>query len=283
MENEYFLIREAVMKYMGCFKGNINKYIIHIVFGVFFIIAMYISSFKYLMFHTICELLIIIVSFSIMTITLNMSKSPKNDYFIFLGITYGFVACIELLHTLSYRGMNIIDIGSTANIPTQLWIAVRYLESISILVSFSYIKKKINILKVFVSYAIIVVLIILSIFKFHIFPNCFIEGYGLTPFKMISEYIIIVILGVCLFISYDEYNINFLSDKSYSYFIIFSIGSELAFTIYRDVYGIINGTGHVLKFISFYILYSAIIKETLGKNIHKITDNGKILKETEGI
>lgn len=271
------------MKYISCFKGNINNYIIHIVFGIFFMIAMYISSFKYLMFHTIIELLIIIVSFSIMIMTLNMHRNSKNDYFIFLGITYGFVACIELLHTLSYRGMNIIDIGDTANIPTQLWIAVRYLESISILISFKYIKKKINILKVFISYAIITALIILSIFKFHIFPNCFIEGYGLTPFKMISEYIIIVVLGVCLFISYDEYNINFLSNKYYSYFIIFSIGSELAFTIYRDVYGVINGTGHVLKFISFYILYSALIKDAIGGHAYDISYNGKRVKETEEI
>lgn len=271
------------MKYLNYFKNNMNICIVHVVFGIFFMIAMYISSFKYLMFHTIIELLIIIVSFSIMIMTLNMHKNSKNDYFIFLGITYGFVACIELLHTLSYRGMNIIDIGNTANIPTQLWIAVRYLESISILISFKYIKKKINILQVFISYSIITALIILSIFKFHIFPNCFIEGYGLTPFKMISEYIIIVILGACLFISYDEYNINILSNKYYSYFIIFSIGSELAFTIYRDVYGVINGTGHVLKFISFYLLYSVLIKDVMSEHAYVITGNERRVKETEGI
>lgn len=261
------------MKYLSYFKNNITNYIFHIVFGIFFVIAMYISSFKYLMFHTIIELLIIIISFSIMIMTLNMHKNSKNDYFIFLGITYGFVACIELLHTLSYRGMNIIDIGNTSNIPTQLRIAVRYLESISILISFKYIKKKINVLKIFISYAVITALCILSIFKFRIFPNCFIEGYGLTTFKMISEYIIIVILAVCLFISYDDYNINFLSNKYYSYFIIFSIGSELAFTIYRDVYGVINGTGHVLKFISFYILYSILLKDVISGHVYRITDN----------
>lgn len=269
------------MKYLNNFMNNLNIYIIHIAFGIFFIIAMYISSFKYLMFHTIIELLIIIVSFSIMIITFSMNKKSKNDYFIFLGITYGFVACIELFHTLSYKGMNIIDIGSTANIPTQLWIAVRYLESISILISFRYIKNKINILRVFISYAVITILIILSIFKFHIFPDCFVEGYGLTPFKMVSEYIIIVILGICLFISYDEYNINFLSNRYYSYFIIFSIGSELALTIYKDVYGIINGTGHVLKFISFYILYSVLIKDVMAGHACRIIDNSKKIEEIE--
>lgn len=271
------------MKYLKYFKDNINSYVIHMIFGIFFLLAMYISSIKYLMFHTIIELLIIIISYSIMIMTLNMHKTSKNGYFTFLGIVYGFVASIELLHTLSYKGMNIISIESTTNIPTQLWIAARYLESISILISFKYIKKQINILKVFTYYALITIFIILSIFTFNIFPNCFIDGYGLTPFKMISEYIIIVILAVGLFMSYDEYNISFLSNKYYSYFIIFSIASELAFIIYKDVYGLMNGAGHLLKFISFYILYNVLIKDIIQKPFSETIDNTTKLQRTEGI
>jgi len=43
------------------------------------------------------------------------------------------------------------------------------------------------------------------------------------------------------------------------------IASELAFTLYNDVYGIANMIGHFLKFVGFYLIYKAIIETGLAR------------------
>ena len=80
--------------------------------------------------------------------------------------------------------------GYGTDLPTQLWIAARFMESISLLIAYFLLgKKKMKINLVLLGYIITLSLLFLSIFYWKIFPSCFIEGSGLTPFKKISEYI----------------------------------------------------------------------------------------------
>ncbi|MCI5159972.1 MAG: hypothetical protein D3906_16410, partial [Candidatus Electrothrix sp. AUS1_2] len=45
--------------------------------------------------------------------------------------------------------------------------------------------------------------------------------------------------------------------------IVLSIGAELAFTFYVDVYDPSNLIGHIFKFFSFWLVYEAVIHTTL--------------------
>ena len=92
---------------------------------------------NYLLFHSLSELFSIIIACTVFIITWNCKKYFENQKFIFIGIAYLFIALLDLLHTLAYKGMNIFtDYDYYAN---QLWIATRYLESISIFI-FSVLK-----------------------------------------------------------------------------------------------------------------------------------------------
>ena len=98
------------------------------------------------------------------------------------------------------------------------------------------------------------------------FPDTYLQGVGLTPFKIWSEYGICLILAVAallLFRQRDRFEPGVLK------LLIASIGvtvaSELAFTLYVDVYGLFNLIGHFLKVISFYLIYRAIIQTGLNK------------------
>jgi PAS domain-containing protein len=165
------------------------------------------------------------------------------------------------MHTISYVGMNIItDYDYHAN---QLWIAARYFESIVLLISFILIKseKHIKTYLLVGIYTAATSLIMLSIFKWHIFPICFIEGVGQTPFKIISEYIIIaILLAAILFL---RKNRDAFDKKVYT-FLLFSllctIASEFCFTNYISNYGFINLLGHYFKIFSFYFIYRTIIQ-----------------------
>ena len=44
-----------------------------------------------------------------------------------------------------------------------------------------------------------------------------------------------------------------------------AIATEMAFTLYTDVYGISNMVGHLLNVVSFYFIYLALVETSLTK------------------
>ena len=88
-----------------------------------------------------------------------------------------------------------------ANLPTQLWIVARYWQSISYLLALYAINKRINASYLLISGLTILTVLLFLIF-FGLFPTSYIEGEGLTLFKIVSEYIINVILIASTLILY---------------------------------------------------------------------------------
>jgi len=211
-----------------------------------------------LLFHTLAELFSIVIKITIFAILYNSREHIDNSFFLIVGLSFIFIGFIDLIHTLAYTGMNIF-IGYDTNLPAQLWISARYLQSISFLTASLVLNKKINEKYYLIGFTLFTVLIIISIFL-RIFPDCFIEGFGLTPFKIISEYIIDIILIITLLIVFKN---RFTFNKNIFLLLIFSImvtiTSELAFTFYTSAFGFFNLIGHILKIVAFFLLYKAII------------------------
>ncbi len=192
---------------------------------------------------SIAELFSVIVACGIFMMGYNSKSYTENSTVFSLGVAYLFVGILDLVHTLGYTGMGVFS-GYDPNLPTQLWIAARYLESISLFLVLLLIRKnKIGIL-LLPGYTIVTILLLVSIFN-NWFPDCFIEGVGLTTFKKISEAIISsIFLGVLAVLQYrrrefsnDIWRLLILS-------ISISVCSELAFTFYVHVNGLLNLIGH---------------------------------------
>lgn len=117
----------------------------------------------------------------------------------------------------------------------QLWIAARFFESVVLLFGLSIVggKRVIKPYIVFTIYMFITTSVIITIFFTDIFPVCFVEGEGQTVFKLISEYVIIALLGCSVIIVRKKRS---LFDKTIYHLLIISIImtmlSELAFTFY---------------------------------------------------
>lgn len=239
-----------------------------ILFGVPVLVGLYLTSlYNYLLFHSLAELFSIVVAFGIFTIFWNSRRLMESNYFLFVGIAYLFIGAIDLLHTLAYKGMGVFP-EYDANLPTQLWIAARYLQSFSLLIAPLFLGRKLSIKPTFVllGYTVVTSLLLGAIFYWNIFPACYVEEMGLTPFKKISEYIISLFLLISLALLYqkrDEFNTGVFRLLAASSAV--TIGSELAFTLYISVYGFSNLVGHLLKIVSFFLLYKAFIQVGLTK------------------
>jgi len=240
-----------------------KNYIYYFV-GIIILIGIAAISFtNYLLFHTIAEIFSIIIAFSIFIIAWNTRRISNNNYMLFLGIVYLFVGILDFTHALSYDGMNVF-IGYGANLPTQLWIGTRYLECISLAIAPIFLTRRLNIYLTFWIYLGLCTLILVSLFVWPIFPDCFTEVGGLTAFKKNSEYIISLILCGAIAVLYRKRD---YLDKSIFRLIVISllltIVGEIAFTFYVSVYGISNLVGHLLKIVSFFLIYRAVIVGTL--------------------
>jgi PAS domain S-box-containing protein len=247
-----------------------------IIFWVAIIGILYVISLSnYLLFHSLAELFSIFVAYVVFLIVWKSRARLENRFLIFIGIAYFFVASLDLLHTFAYKGMGIFP-QFDLNPPTQLWIAARYMESISLLVApvllintragnvkeyAEPVEKEKFFWGVFFLYAGITAACILSIFFFGNFPDSYIEGSGLTPFKITSEYLISFILLCSLIILYtkkdrfEEHVFKLLAAS-----IVATIFGELAFTLYINVTDFSNLIGHYLKVLSFYFIYTAVIQ-----------------------
>ncbi len=244
--------------------------------------ALYLTTHvNYLLFHSLVELISIVIAACVFVLTWSSVRYIKNPYLITVGISYLFIAFLDLLHTLAYKGMPIFtDYDYYAN---QLWIAARYLESITLLISFSLLlgARKVNRNLVVLIYVVVTTLAVASIFYWKIFPECFVAGKGLTPFKIYSEYIICALLGSSL-ILLTKNKSNFTENvyRLIFYSIIFTIIAELAFTFYINNYGISNIVGHYFKLFSFALIYRAIIHTGIKDPYHLIFNELSIANVT---
>ena len=136
--------------------------------------GLYLVSLKsYLFFHSLVEIFSIVVAFSIFIIAWNTRRLQENHFFIFIGIAYFFTGFLDLLHTLSYKGMGLFpDHG--ANLSAQLWISARYVESFSLAIAPVFFKKKLKISSAFGMYALGFTAIISALLYWYIFPDCFV-------------------------------------------------------------------------------------------------------------
>lgn len=217
----------------------------------------------YLLFHSLAETFSIVIACGIFMVAWNARSFIQNHYLLFIGIAYLYIGGIDFLHTLAFKGMGVFE-GYGANLPTQLWIAGRYMEALSLFLATFFIHKRLLPGLAFLGYGIATGLLLASIFYWKVFPDCFIEGIGLTPFKITSEYVICLIFLVViwrLLKRSKEFDRNVLILLVAA--MITSIIQELAFTTYLSVYGPSNLIGHLLKVVSFYLVYKAIIETNL--------------------
>ncbi len=231
------------------------------------------KTYSYLLFHSLAEIFSIVVAGSIFITAWTSRRQIDNHAVLFLGTAYLFVGFIDLLHTLAYRGMGVFPAGGT-NLPTQLWIAGRFLESAALVIAPFFAARRIRESVLLPILGIITGLLLASILYWNLFPVCFVEGKGLTLFKVRSEYLICALLagsGVGLAVQRRFFDSNVLSYLLLS--VLSTIASELVFTLYAGPYDFYNASGHFLKIISFYFIYRSIF-ETSVRQPSKILFRG---------
>ncbi len=225
-----------------------------------FLILVSLNSFT--LFHTLVELFAIVVAITLSVIAWNTYSFSRNHFLMFLGSGYFWVAILELMHTLSYPGINLIE-SNSINYSTQFWLLARYAEALLLLVSPFFLSRSINAVYVtslfglgcLVSYVVI---------SNNMFPIAFVEGLGFTFFKVSSEFIIVLLLIVAI--------INLIRRRKelrkrvcvlIIFSIVFTIFSEISFMLYKNIVSTEVIVGNIFRLFSYWFIFIAIVRSTL--------------------
>jgi len=232
-----------------------------------FLGLLWVSGRSYILFHCLAELFSVAVAGGIFVIAWNTRRLAPGGFFLTVGTAFLFVGALDLLHTLAYEGMGVLP-GHVddSNAATQLWISARYMQAAAMLAGVFLVRRRPNAYLLLGVFAAACAALLLTIFAWRVFPACYVEGRSapLTPFKVVSEYVICGMSGataVGLLLRRRWLHPGVLALLVGS--LAVTIASELAFTLYKDVYDSANELGHFLKIVSFYLVYRALIQTGL--------------------
>lgn len=228
------------------------------------LLGLYLASLhSYLLFHSLVEIVGIGIAVGIFLIAWNARRFLDNDCLLFIGLALPFIAGLDLLHTLAYKGMGIFP-GANADPATQLWIAGRYLQSATLALAPTFLRRRLRTGLTGLACSLLTAAVLLAIFVWDVFPDCYLEGRGLTRFKVESEYAICLLFALAVFRLLR--NREAFASPVLAW-IVWSLGlnilAELFFTVYVSVYGFANLAGHYLRLVAAYLLYKAIIETGL--------------------
>jgi PAS domain S-box-containing protein len=240
-------------------------------FGLVLLIIDLTARYSYLLFHTLAELFSIFIASTIFVIVLNNWRLVRNQYLLFIGIAYLFVASLDLLHALSYKGLPIFaDYDYYA---PQLWIAARYLEATAMLLGFAFLSsdRRVSVPPIFFAFALTSAGLAAAILHFKSFPVCFVAGQGLTPFKVVSEYVICGLLLASLGLLHRRrQRFDARVYRLIQWSLVLMIATELCFTLYVSdaMADFFNEFGHLLKVGTFFLIYKAVVVTALRDPVH---------------
>ncbi|MFU8856109.1 MAG: MASE3 domain-containing protein [Deferrisomatales bacterium] len=219
---------------------------------------------NYLLYHAIIEGLSIAVAATVFTVGWSSRRIVRSDMLLILATGYLSVAVLDAVHTLAFKGMGVFP-GQGANLPTQLWIAARYAESLAIALAALSLGRNFHPRPwVLLTGSLAGTGTLLASITWGWFPDCFVEGSGLTAFKVGSEYAVSALLAGAGWLLWRG---RAHLDSRVLRLLLASIGvtilSEMSFTLYVDVYGFFNFLGHVFKLVSVALIFRALVQSSL--------------------
>jgi hypothetical protein len=247
--------------------------------GITLLVGLYlISRVNFSLFHTLLELITVVILAGIFTLTWNVRGYLTNNYLKIVGFCYGAIAVINLFHALTYGGVNLMP-GYGANSSIQFWMAEAYLLSITTLIAVLFLGRQTFSDSSIVGCIAGATVILCAAILFGYFPACFIEGTGLTRFKVYSEYALIVVLAISLFLLFQK---RAQFDKNVFTIIIASavltIIAEFFFSGYTTLFDSANLAGHLFKAAAYCLIYQAIFVTGLKEPFAIVF---RTLKQTE--
>jgi hypothetical protein len=249
-------------------------------------LSTYLNPENYIAIHTILEFFSMAVSFSIFSYgwkSFNFSRSRK---ILLLSFLFFIVGMLDLLHTLSFKGMPFFITESSIAKATWFWISARIIESLMMVIVLIVPDRQLKLdprRACLLLCAVVIGSISFMVFKYEqSLPLLVIEGEGTTILKNLFEYSVSFLHFISIVISLYFYNEGKNGQHLYiALAFTFLFFSGLIFTIYQSIYDIDNFTGHIFKALGYFFIMKGFYFSTIADDSFLKDPQEKIWRQTE--
>jgi len=223
----------------------------------------------YLPLHILLETVAIVVAMLVFAVGWNAQGRDQPGSVILLACAFFGIGWLDFFHVLSYNGMPDFVTPSDPEKGLAFWLAARLMASVALLIvavrpwqPFASAASK------YISFAAFIAITALvgGLFLFHLdwMPRTFVPGQGLTAFKVIFEYALILLNFATAFMLWRRmreplpFNASLLLGA-----VIVMAMSEFLFTLYATTTDFFNVLGHIYKVAAYLFLYRAVVVESI--------------------
>jgi diguanylate cyclase (GGDEF)-like protein/PAS domain S-box-containing protein len=234
--------------------------------------------------HTLLELIAIVISVLMFAVGWGAYDKERPTNFMLLACTFGGVAILDLLHTLSYQGMPDFVTPSGPEKAIDFWLAARALCALGLLaIAFLPWRQTRSALTRWLVLAGMLLLVAtvgwIGLLHPEWTPTTFIPGQGLTAFKVITEYVLCTVYIVAAL----RFLWQMRLPQSYDVTGLFAAVSVMAlseffFTLYADVTDVFNLLGHIYKVIAYGFIYNSIFVDSIRRSYQRLYESKKLLQ-----
>ncbi len=230
-----------------------------------FIFLYFLRKYDYVLFVSVVQEFIIVISFAIFLLLWNSRKLLEKNYLVFFGIACLFVGFFDFLTELSYKGAVPFD-NLEDNLASVFWIFARFLQGVPFLALPFILDRRIRLSAVFASFGCVSLCLLATPILLKPFVEPTSIQNALASFRTLSGLTIgfIFLMSTGILFKYRERFERgswLLLEGSAVCF----MGSELAlaYTIVSE--GFADLLGRFLIVIGYYLLYRAVVAKGLQK------------------
>ncbi|MDI1302318.1 MAG: MASE3 domain-containing protein [bacterium] len=213
------------------------------------------------LFHTLAELLSTSIAMTAFLIAATTRLLTRSQFVVWIVIGLGWSSLLDFGHFLILQEMTLTPAEST-NLAAQLWLVARFMQAMAFISAPLLLRYRVHISFMHLCFGLAAAAGAGLIATGH-FPQGYAEGQGPTTFNTRSGYLLILILVSTLVLFWRDRRM--LAPSLY-----WSLGTTLlsmilaeCALIYVNVYESANLVAHVLKIVSAWFIYIALIQNTL--------------------
>jgi PAS domain S-box-containing protein len=221
------------------------------------------SAESYLPLHILCEFIAIAVSAMVFSLAWNFRERADNSRQVILGTAFLAVALIDFAHTLSYAGMPALITPSGTEKAINFWLAGRLIAVAALLAAALLPARRWSsracYAALIAALALSTIVLWLGLAHADWLPSTFVDGQGLTPFKIGAEYLLAGLYAFAALLLYrhaqraGDSDLLWLAAAAWIQAL-----AETFFTRYVEPTDLFNLLGHVYKAIAYLMVYRAL-------------------------
>ncbi len=230
--------------------------------------------------HQLVETSSIVIAMLVFGVVWNAYSKERPGNILILACALLAVGLIDFAHLLSFRGMPDFITPSGPEKGLNFWLSARFIAALALLTvalrpwkplasPFSRYKLLAG------SLAVTALVYWLGLYHEQAWPNTYIEGQGLTTFKIAAEYVIIAILlaaAVLFYLDARRPHPKPFDAPSLFAAAAITILSELSFTLYSDVTDVMNLLGHLYKIMADLFIYHAVFVASVREPFERLRE-----------